>query len=95
MLFLLQELYVNGISEKAKGACDQFPVHFNQPMHRQHHIGIGSLARYIGEAMDGPPICHAFIMVEKIFDIPAILFYLASDASKNKQEDNLKGMEWV
>jgi hypothetical protein len=28
--------------------------------------------------MDGPPICHAFIMVEKSFYIHAILFYLAS-----------------
>jgi hypothetical protein len=59
-------------------------------MHRQHCIGVGSLARYIGESMDGPPICHAFIMVEKSFDIPAILFYLASEADKNKQEDDLK-----
>jgi hypothetical protein len=42
------------------------------PMHRQHFIGIGSIARYIGEAMDRPPICHAFIMAEKSFDIPAI-----------------------
>jgi hypothetical protein len=41
-------------------------------MHRQHFTGIGSLARYIGEAMDGPPIHHAFIMVEKSFDIPTI-----------------------
>ncbi len=78
MLFLLQKLYANTISEKAKGACDQFPAHFNGPMHRQHCIGVGSLARYIREAMDGPPICHAFIMVEKSFDIPAILLYLAA-----------------
>jgi hypothetical protein len=58
-------------------------------MHRQHCIGVGSLAKYIGEAMDVLPICHAFIMVEKTFDIPSILFYLASDANKNKQEDDL------
>jgi hypothetical protein len=58
-------------------------------MHRQHCIGLGSLARYIGEAIDGPPICHAFITVEKIFDIPAILFYLASNTYKNKQKDDL------
>jgi hypothetical protein len=60
-------------------------------MHRQHGIGIGSLASYIGEAMDGLPIFHAFIMVEKSFDIPPILFYLASDANKNKQEDSFNG----
>jgi hypothetical protein len=93
MLFLLQELYANVISEKAKGACDRFQAHFNQPMHRQHCIGIGSLARgYIGEAVDGPPVCHAFIMVEKSFDIPAILFYLASNANNNKQQDHLKAL---
>jgi hypothetical protein len=39
--------------------------------------------------MEGPQICHAFIMVEKSFDIPAILFYLASNANKNKWEDHL------
>jgi hypothetical protein len=64
-------------------------------MHRQHCVGIGSLARYIGEAMDGPPIGHAFIMVEKSFDICAILFDIASDANKSKREDNLKKtLEW-
>jgi hypothetical protein len=48
------------------------------------NIGNGSLAGYIKEAMtmNGPPICHAFIMVGKSFDIPAILFYQASN-SKN------------
>jgi hypothetical protein len=46
---------------------------------------LGSLAGYIGEAMGGPPICHAFTMVGKSFGIPAILFYLASDANKNKR----------
>jgi hypothetical protein len=40
--------------------------------------------------MGGPPICHAFIMVEKIFDIPAMIFYLASIANKNKREEDLK-----
>ncbi len=40
--------------------------------------------------MGGPPICHAFIIVGKSFDIPAILVYLASDANKNKREDDLK-----
>ncbi len=59
-------------------------------MHRQHCIGISSLAGYIGEAMDGLPICHAFIVLEKSFDIPAILFNLASNANKNKREDNYK-----
>jgi hypothetical protein len=44
-------------------------------MHRQHRIGVGSLAGYIGKAMDGLPIHHAFIIVGKSFDIPAILFY--------------------
>jgi hypothetical protein len=57
-------------------------------MHRQYHIGISSLARYIGEAMDRQPICHAFIMVEKSVDILAILFNLVSKVNKNKQEDH-------
>jgi hypothetical protein len=60
--YKLQELYANTVSEKAKGACNQFPAHFNQPMHIQHCIGIGSLARYIdiGEAIDGPPKLPCF-----------------------------------
>ena len=45
---------------------------------------------YIGEAMDGPPIYYAFVMMGKRLDIPAILLYLASDTTKNKWEDNLK-----
>ena len=57
-------------------------------MHRQHRKGVNSLAGYIGEAMDGPPIHHAFIMAGKSFDIPAILFFLASDANKSKREDD-------
>jgi hypothetical protein len=77
------------ISEKAMGVCDQYPAHFNQTMHRQHFIGIGSLAKYIGEAIDMPPVCHAIIMVENSFDILATLFCLASIANKNKHEDNL------
>jgi hypothetical protein len=39
--------------------------------------------------MGGPPICHAFIMVGKSFHIPAMLFYLASNANKNKWEDDI------
>ena len=39
--------------------------------------------------MGGPPICHAFIMVGTSFANSAILFYLASNANKNKWEDNL------
>ena len=31
-------------------------------MHCRHRVSVGSLARYIGEAMGGPPICHAFTM---------------------------------
>ena len=42
-----------------------------------------------GEAMGGPQICHAFTMMEKSFGIPTILFYLASDANKNKRGDDL------
>ncbi len=57
-------------------------------MHRQHRKGVNSLAGYIGKAMDGPPIHHAFIMAGKCFDIPAILFYLACDANKRKREDD-------
>ena len=40
--------------------------------------------------MDGHPIRHAFIMVGKSFDIPAILFYLASGANKNKRGGDIK-----
>ncbi len=46
----------------------------------------GTLA---GEAMGGPPSSHAFIMVGTSFANSAILFYLASNANKNKWEDNL------
>ena len=61
-------------------------------MHCQHCLGVGSLVGYIGEAMDGLPIRCAFFVVGKSFDIPAILFYLASDANKNKREDDQHGM---
>ena len=44
---------------------------------------------FIGEAMVRPPICHAFTMVGKSFGIPTILFYLASDANKNKRVGDL------
>ena len=88
MLFLLWELYSNPISEKAKKGCDWFPEHFNQTMHWWHRVSVGSLAGYIGEAMGGPPICHAFTMVGKSFDIPAILLYQQA-ATKNKRKDDL------
>ncbi len=39
--------------------------------------------------MDKPPFSLAFVMVKESFAGPAILFYLASDANKNKQEDDL------
>jgi hypothetical protein len=31
----------------------------------------------------------AFVMVKESFAVPAILFYLASDANKNKRQDHL------
>ncbi len=40
--------------------------------------------------MDEPPFSLAFVMVKESFAGPAILFYLASDANKNKREDDLK-----
>ena len=57
-------------------------------MHIQHRKCVNSLAGYKGEAMYGCPIRHAFIMAGKSFDIPAILFYLVSDATKSKREDD-------
>ncbi len=45
---------------------------------------------YIGDAMDGLPIYHAFIVMGKRFDIPVILLYLASNTNKNKWEDDLQ-----
>ncbi len=82
MLFLLQELHANTNSEKAKEACRLFPAHSNQGMYWRHWIGVGSLTGYIGEAMDEPPFSLAFVMVKESFAVPAILFYLASDANK-------------
>ena len=35
-------------------------------------VGVGSLAGYIGEAMDGPPFSLAFVMVKESFVVPAI-----------------------
>ena len=57
-----------------------------------HRVSACSIAWYIWEAMDRPPIRqHAFTMVGKSFGIPAILFYLASGANKNKWgDDNIK-----
>jgi hypothetical protein len=40
--------------------------------------------------MDEPPFSLAFVMVKERFVGPAILFYLASDANKNKRQDHLK-----
>jgi hypothetical protein len=40
--------------------------------------------------MDEPPFSLAFVMVKESFAGPAILFYLASDANKNKRQDHLK-----
>jgi hypothetical protein len=86
MLFLLQELYANTNSEKAKKACCLFPAHSNQRMYWQHCKGVGSLAGYMGEAVDEPPFSLAFVMVKESFVIPAILYCLASNA--NKREGN-------
>ncbi len=40
--------------------------------------------------MDEPPFSLAFVMVKESFVVPAILFYLASNANKNKHQDHLK-----
>jgi hypothetical protein len=40
--------------------------------------------------MEEPPFSLAFVMVKESFAGPAILFYLASDANKNKGQDHLK-----
>jgi hypothetical protein len=45
-------------------------------------MGVGSLAGYIGEAMNKPPLSLAFVMVKESFVIPAICFYLESTANK-------------
>ncbi len=52
MLFLLQELYANVNSEKAKEACCLFLAHSNWQMYWQQCIGIGSLAGYTEEAVE-------------------------------------------
>ena len=90
MLFLLRELHANTNSEKAKEACRLFPAHSNRRMYWRHWIGVGSLTSYIEEAMDEPPFSLALVMVKESFAGPAILFYLASDANKNKRQDHLK-----
>jgi hypothetical protein len=43
--------------------------------------------------MDEPPFSLAFVMVKESFVIPARLFYLASDANKNKRPDHLNERE--
>jgi hypothetical protein len=40
--------------------------------------------------MDKLPFSLAFVMVKESFAGPAILFYLASNATKNKRQDHLK-----
>ena len=40
--------------------------------------------------MDELPFSLAFVMVKESFVVPARLFYLASDANKNKRLDHLK-----
>ena len=80
-------LYSNVISEMAKGGCDQFLEHFNQPIHWGHHIGFGSLAGYIGKCFHrgGEEFWYSW----------AILFYLESTANKNKWENHLLNYEFV
>ncbi len=95
MLFLLRELHANTNSEKAKEACRLFPAHSNRRMYWRHQIGVGSLTGYIGEAPDEPPFSLAFIMVKESFAGPTLLFYLASDANKNKRQDHLKKSNMV
>ena len=48
----------------------------------QHRIGVGSLAGYIGEAMDEPPFSLVFIMAKESFVVPTIFFYVESAANK-------------
>jgi hypothetical protein len=40
--------------------------------------------------MDNPLFSLAFVMVKESFAVPAILFYLASNATKNKCQDHVK-----
>ncbi len=42
--------------------------------------------------MDEPPFSLPFVMVKESFVVPARLFYLASDANKNKRPDNLNSL---
>jgi hypothetical protein len=39
--------------------------------------------------MDKPSFSLAFVMVKESFAVPAILFYLASNANKNQCQDHL------
>ena len=55
-----------------------------------HCIGVGSLARYIGKAMNKPTFSLASIMVKESFDVPAIFFYRKSAANKNKRGTTLR-----
>jgi hypothetical protein len=83
-------IYKSSISANAKGACDQFLAQFNQPMHRQYCMGIGSIARYDGEAMDGPPICHAFIMAKMSFDFLRYYFTYQAMLIKTRGRTTLR-----
>jgi hypothetical protein len=42
--------------------------------------------------MDEPPFSLAFVMVKESFVVPARLFYLASNANKNKRPDHLNSL---
>ncbi len=45
--------------------------------------------------MDEPPFSLAFVMVKESFVVPARIFYLASDANKNKRPDHLNATSAV
>ena len=65
--------------------------------HQLTQVGVSSIAGCIGEAMGRPPICHAFSMVGKSFDVPTILFHLlASEAKKQAGGRHpSSGLGWV
>ena len=45
---------------------------------------------YIGEAMDEPPVSLAFVMANKSFAVPTILFYLAAMLTKTSLGTTLR-----
>jgi hypothetical protein len=59
-------------------------------MYWQHRIGIGSLTGYIGGAIDEPPFSLAFVMANKSFAVPTILFYLAAMLTKTSLGTTLR-----